>query len=158
GVQGPLRQPVQGGLARLHRRDHPPARHARGLDPIAAHAAQQAAVEPAAEARQHPAVKLRRRRGGGAGEGVSGKKTVRRGGGYERTLSEISALVAEARRTSARAVNAIMTATYWAIGRRIVEEEQGGTARASYGEELIRRLAADLTSRFGRGFGWRNLA
>lgn len=50
-----------------------------------------------------------------------------------------------------------MTAGYWEIGRRIVEFEQGGEGRAAYGETLIRRLGADLSQRFGRGFGWRNL-
>lgn len=58
---------------------------------------------------------------------------------------------------SARSVNAIMTATYWEIGRRIVEHEQGGEKRAGYGEALIPRLAQDLTTRFGRGFGVDNL-
>jgi predicted nuclease of restriction endonuclease-like (RecB) superfamily len=82
---------------------------------------------------------------------------VRRGGGYDRTLEDVSTLIAEARRTSARAVNAIMTATYWAIGRRIVEEEQGGATRAGYGEQLLARLSTDLGARFGRGFGERNL-
>jgi len=50
-----------------------------------------------------------------------------------------------------------MTATYWQIGRRIVEFEQRGRRRAEYGEDLIKRLASDLAPRFGRGFGWRNL-
>lgn len=50
-----------------------------------------------------------------------------------------------------------MTATYWEIGHRIVEFEQGGQTRAEYGEQLLERLAQDLTARFGRGFGWRNL-
>ena len=76
---------------------------------------------------------------------------------YDELLSGVSELLEEARRTSARAVNSIMTATYWEVGRRIVEYEQGGRARADYGEALVKRLAADLTKRFGRGFGWRNL-
>ncbi len=50
-----------------------------------------------------------------------------------------------------------MTATYWALGRRIVEQEQQGATRAGYGEELMARLANDLSARFGRGFGRRNL-
>jgi predicted nuclease of restriction endonuclease-like (RecB) superfamily len=45
-----------------------------------------------------------------------------------------------------------MTATYWEIGRRIVEFEQGGKARAEYGEEVLARLSQDLTVRHGRGF------
>ena len=76
---------------------------------------------------------------------------------YEGLGGEIGVLLEEARRTSARAVNAIMTTTYWEIGRRIVEYEQQGSARAEYGEALLKRLAVDLTSRHGRGFGWRNL-
>jgi predicted nuclease of restriction endonuclease-like (RecB) superfamily len=50
-----------------------------------------------------------------------------------------------------------MTATYWEIGRRIVEHEQGGRDKAKYGDAVIDRLAKDLTERFGRGFGRRNV-
>ncbi|KVQ62279.1 PDDEXK nuclease domain-containing protein [Burkholderia territorii] len=71
---------------------------------------------------------------------------------------EIADVVASAREATARTVNALMTATYWEIGRRIIEFEQGGEERAAYGEAVIRRLGADLSERFGRGFGWRNLA
>ncbi len=67
------------------------------------------------------------------------------------------ALLDEARHAAARQVNALMTATYWEIGRRIIDSEQGGRARAGYGETLIARLSADLTARFGRGFSARNL-
>ncbi|WP_176091359.1 PDDEXK nuclease domain-containing protein [Burkholderia ambifaria] len=71
---------------------------------------------------------------------------------------EIADVVASTRAAAARSVNALMTATYWEIGRRIVLFEQGGDERAAYGEAVIRRLGADLSQRFGRGFGWRNLA
>jgi len=50
-----------------------------------------------------------------------------------------------------------MTATYWEIGRRIVEFEQRGAKRAEYGAELLETLSADLTRRFGRGFSRPNL-
>jgi predicted nuclease of restriction endonuclease-like (RecB) superfamily len=50
-----------------------------------------------------------------------------------------------------------MTATYWEIGRRIVEHDQRGSERARYGEGLLKRLAADLNQRFGRGFSLSNL-
>jgi hypothetical protein len=39
-----------------------------------------------------------------------------------------------ARRQSARSVNAILTASYWEIGRRIVEFAQQGEKRAEYGD------------------------
>jgi predicted nuclease of restriction endonuclease-like (RecB) superfamily len=63
----------------------------------------------------------------------------------------------EARRFSARSVNAVMTATYWEMGRRIVEFEQQGKPKAAYGERLIDQLARDLSRQFGRGFSRRNL-
>ena len=77
--------------------------------------------------------------------------------GYYAMLSGVVELLEQARRTSARAVNTIMTATYWEIGRRIVEHEQGGKQRAVYGEEVLRRLSADLTVKFGKGFSRQNL-
>jgi len=76
---------------------------------------------------------------------------------YESVLVDVSHLIDEARRSAARSVNCIMTAAYWLIGRRIVEYEQGGKQRAQYGEELLERLAVDLSARFGRGFSRRNL-
>jgi predicted nuclease of restriction endonuclease-like (RecB) superfamily len=76
---------------------------------------------------------------------------------YGKTLSGIVELIAEGRHRASRAINAEMVATYWLVGRRIVEEEQRGTKRAGYGEELVALLAQDLTRRFGRGFGERNL-
>ncbi|MEO6277510.1 PDDEXK nuclease domain-containing protein [Roseateles sp.] len=78
--------------------------------------------------------------------------------GYGGIHADIVALLDAARRAAARSVNALMTASYWEIGRRIVEFEQGGQERASYGDDLIKRLGADLSEQFGRGFGWRNLA
>ena len=76
---------------------------------------------------------------------------------YRAWSGGIAVLLAEARRQSARSVNAILTATYWEIGRRIVEFQQQGQDRAEYGDVLLKRLSADLTKQFGRGFGWRNL-
>ncbi len=78
-------------------------------------------------------------------------------GDYEGILTGMVDLLEAARRASARAVNAIMTAAYWEVGRRIVECEQKGQNQAEYGTVLLKRLALDLTSRFGRGFSWRNL-
>jgi len=76
---------------------------------------------------------------------------------YGEIRNDIVTLLQAARNASARSVNGLMTATYWEIGRRIVESEQQGQQRAEYGEALIKRLAEDLEPRFGRGFGWRNL-
>ncbi len=76
---------------------------------------------------------------------------------YSVVHSEIVLLLDTARSAAARSVNAVMTATYWEIGRRIVDFEQGGAGRAGYGEALLKRLSTDLRARFGRGFGVVNL-
>lgn len=77
--------------------------------------------------------------------------------GYAGIHGGIVELLEAARQAAARSVNALMTASYWEIGRRIVEAEQKGRRRAGYGEQLMERLSADLTARFGRGFGVNNL-
>ena len=77
---------------------------------------------------------------------------------YNNIRAGIVELLNAARRAASRSVNALMTAAYWEIGRRIVQSEQAGAKRAGYGDVLIRRLAKDLSAAFGRGFGARNLA
>ena len=76
---------------------------------------------------------------------------------YRGIHGDIVALLEQARHAAARSVNALMTATYWEIGRRIVEFEQKGKGRAEYGQALLKRLSEDLSARFGRGFSERNL-
>lgn len=49
---------------------------------------------------------------------------------YSNIRTEIVALLNAARTSSARSVNALMTASYWEIGRRIVQFEQQGEKRA----------------------------
>jgi DUF1016 N-terminal domain len=76
---------------------------------------------------------------------------------YHAWSENIAALLEEARRQSARSVNAILTATYWEIGRRIVEFVQQGETRGGYGDEVLAKLSRDLTGKFGRGFSVDNL-
>jgi len=90
------------------------------------------------------------------------KKSVSRTGdasltGYDTILSGLVDLLESARRVSSRAVNEVMTASYWEVGRRIVEFEQGGKKRAEYGEGILKRLAVDLSAKFGCGFSRQNL-
>lgn len=75
----------------------------------------------------------------------------------EKLYERVAAILDEARSRVARTVNTAMVHAYWLIGREIVEVEQGGKERAAYGDELIRRLAAKLTRRFGKGFSAPNL-
>ncbi len=70
---------------------------------------------------------------------------------------EIRALVLSARSTIARGVDLLQVHTNYEIGRRIFEQEQSGSRRAEYGQELMRDLAARLTAEFGGGFSLSNI-
>ena len=72
-------------------------------------------------------------------------------------LDDVRAILHDARGKAYAATNAAMVDAYWRIGRRIVEEEQGGAARAEYGSQLIRHLARTLGDEIGRGMSVANL-
>lgn len=72
-------------------------------------------------------------------------------------LGRLRELIVQARTQALRAVDAIQVHTCWEIGRYIVEFEQQGQARATYGARLLPQLAERLTQEFGRGFDARNL-
>lgn len=89
---------------------------------------------------------------------MKSKKSMTTPANYTGLVSGISELLEQARRTTVRAVNSVLTATYWEIGRRIVEFEQGGKETSEYGEKLLERISADLTARHGRGFSRTNVS
>ena len=66
--------------------------------------------------------------------------------------ARVRAILAEARSSAARTVNAEMVRAYWLIGREVVEGEQRGQARAGYGEALLAQLSERLRAEFGGGF------
>ncbi|MEI6716040.1 MAG: PDDEXK nuclease domain-containing protein [Verrucomicrobiota bacterium] len=72
-------------------------------------------------------------------------------------FEDIRGILATSRAQAYAAVNAAMVEAYWQIGRRIVEEEQGGEVRATYGERLLPELSRVLVAEFGRGFSLANL-
>jgi predicted nuclease of restriction endonuclease-like (RecB) superfamily len=72
-------------------------------------------------------------------------------------FEHIRTILSEARGRAYSSVNHIMVETYWRIGQRIVEEEQGGQAKAAYGSQLITELSKRLGDEFGKGFSVANL-
>ena len=72
-------------------------------------------------------------------------------------LNDLRKIIEAGRKQAYAAAGQIAVATYWNIGRRIVEEEQHGQERAKYGTNLIANLARQLTMEFGSGFGRRSL-
>lgn len=72
-------------------------------------------------------------------------------------VKEIRDIIDSSRVNAVRSVDFCRVQMYWQIGRRIVEEEQGGKARAEYGKGLIKNLAKELEPVYGSGFGKRQL-
>ena len=67
-------------------------------------------------------------------------------------------IINDGRNAAYGAVNSVMIRTNWAIGKRIVEQEQAGADRAEYGKHVIQVLSEALTAEYGKGFNKRNLA
>ena len=76
----------------------------------------------------------------------------------ENFVSDIRTIIEQGRKQAYAATGQIAIMTYWNIGRRIVEEEQHGASRATYGQKLIPALAVRLAAEYGTGYGRRNLA
>ena len=53
--------------------------------------------------------------------------------------------------------NDIMTYAYWNVGKRIVEQELRGSAKAKYGSYIIKRLSQELSDQYGTGFSIANI-
>lgn len=71
--------------------------------------------------------------------------------------TDIKTILEQARNNAVRAVNFTMVIAYWEIGKRIVEDEQGGNKKANYGQHLLKDLAEKLTVDFGKGFTETNI-
>ena len=77
--------------------------------------------------------------------------------GYEELISNIGSIYDKAKTNVISAVNIEMLNAYWEIGRFIVDFEQDGNIKATYGKELLLQMSKDLSLRFGKGFSRSNL-
>ena len=78
-------------------------------------------------------------------------------GGEKFLVNDLKTIVSKARSKAFAAVNYSLVERNWRIGKRIVEEEQNGEARAEYGEHIIEVASAALTEEFGKGFSETNI-
>lgn len=74
-----------------------------------------------------------------------------------RLFDRVASIVDSAQSRVLRSVNQETVMAYWLVGREIVQELQGGKARAQYGKTLIIDLSERLTQRYGAGFSEANL-
>jgi len=76
---------------------------------------------------------------------------------HTKLYTQIIDLLQSARNQMVVTVNKTMVITYFEIGRMIIEEEQDGEDRATYGKQLLKGLSNKLTHEFGKGFSVDNL-
>lgn len=72
-------------------------------------------------------------------------------------ITQIEIFIEKSVNAANSAVSSIIVATYWNIGRMIVEEEQKGKTRAEYGKQIIQQLSERLTRKYGNNYSKRNL-
>ena len=72
-------------------------------------------------------------------------------------VSDLKAIVYTAKAKAYQAADLYNVASNWLVGRRIVEQEQHGEARAKYGKHVIEIASLALTEEFGNGYSIVNL-
>jgi len=72
-------------------------------------------------------------------------------------VNDIKQIVSTAKFQSYKAVNLMQVASNWLVGKRIVEQEQKGAAKAEYGKYVIRLASETLTQEFGKGYSETNV-
>lgn len=87
----------------------------------------------------------------------AGKITLTgKAGGNNDLLTDLRALIEQARERTAQEVNSELVMLNWHIGDRI-RKEILGQERAEYGKQVMENLAEQLTRDYGRGFSRPNL-
>lgn len=76
---------------------------------------------------------------------------------YTTLIQSISTTYTNGKVVALKSVNTQLLTTYWQIGQHIVEFEQGGKAKATYGKALLENLSNDLKAIHGKGFSRSNL-
>jgi hypothetical protein len=71
-------------------------------------------------------------------------------------IADIRSIIEHGRQQAYAADRQATIATFWNVGRRIVEEEQKGESRAAYITRLIHLLVDRLKAEYGDGYGKRN--
>lgn len=72
-------------------------------------------------------------------------------------FDKVASLIEESRKHVAKAVNIAMVYTYYSVGQYIVEYEQGGKTKATYGKGVLQRLSERLAAKYGEGWSYANL-
>ena len=76
---------------------------------------------------------------------------------YQSVITDVKNIIASGQKKAYNAASKAMVLTYWNVGKRIVEQEQAGNARAEYGKALVEVLSKELAREYGNSYSKRNL-
>ena len=85
------------------------------------------------------------------------KKLIKTDKNYQHLIQQISTTYLQGQQKAVLTVNSHLVKTYWKIGQYIVEVEQDGKLKATYGKALLSTLAKDLSLEHGKGFSLSNI-
>lgn len=74
----------------------------------------------------------------------------------DKLFKEIKQIVDQNRQQLANAINAILTSTYWHIGKTIASDVLNNQ-RAEYGKQILPKLSEQLTAEYGKGWSVKQL-
>ncbi len=72
-------------------------------------------------------------------------------------LKDMCDIIESSQKAAYQAVNTALVCRNWLLGYRIASEEMQGEERAKYGAEIIKKLAEELLTGYGKGFTKSNL-
>ena len=76
---------------------------------------------------------------------------------YRSLIKDLKQIVSAGLAEQKQDMNLATTYTNWELGKRLVEVEQEGEARAAYGQQVLEKVSADLKQAYGRGYSVVNL-
>ena len=72
-------------------------------------------------------------------------------------ITELKAIVSVCRQKAYSIIDTAQVVMNWNIGKRIVEQEQCGQAKAQYGKYVVKLASKELTAEYGNGFSESNI-
>lgn len=72
-------------------------------------------------------------------------------------ITELKAIVSVCRQKAYSIIDTAQVVMNWNIGKRIVEQEQCGQAKAQYGKYVVKLASEELTAEYGNGFSESNI-
>lgn len=75
----------------------------------------------------------------------------------DNVFDDVCRIIDDSQRVAYHSVNVVLVLRNWLLGKRISDEEMNGDNRAEYGAEIVKKLSASLSEKYGKGFSIRVL-